>query len=353
MLKPYLALDVGAGSGKDMPLTGLARLLQLRSDFLTGRKHIEETVLWGTQLADIRTRDLSRRLLDLFQLPPELFPPRIPPGRLVGEVSPEIAGSAGIGSTPFASVASHDTISALVSAAGAGKEVALLCTGTWFVLGKLVRTPMTEPLALEKGFLNEIAADGLTYLAKNMMGFYLLEGLINEWKMSYELMIQAALEAPEFAIVVDVNDPAFFSSLDPCWDIDDYLHRTGQTPSGGRGPVVRALLEGLAFSCRAALLELKLLTATEVDKIMLLGGGARNPLLCQMIANATNRQLVAGPAEATAVGNLAMQLVASGEADSLSGIHEIITNSFPMPVYEPMAAGRWDLQAKRRARHGK
>jgi len=123
----------------------------------------------------------------------------------------------------------------------------------------------------------------------------------------------------------------------------------GHTTAVNRGMAVRALLEGLAFSCRSALFKLELLTAVRVDKIMLLGGAARNPLLCQMISDATNRELIAVTAEATAVGNLAIQLVACGEVDSPIGIREIMTNSFPMPVYAPMAPAKRGDYAERRA----
>lgn len=356
-----------------MPTTGLARLLQLRTDhpnlfsgqacsylplpdlfrfFLTGKRNIEDTILWGTQLADIRTRELSWQLLDLFDLPPDLFPSRIPSGRVIGGVLPEIEGSTGIGSVPVVSVAGHDTISALVSAAGMREEVALLCTGTWFILGKLLQTPVTEPIILQNGFLNEIAIGGLTYLARNMMGFYIMEGLLNAWKMSYERMIQSARESPEFALDIDINDPSFFSTTNPSQTIEEYINKTRQKTPGGRGPVVRALLEGLAFSCRDALRGLELLTGAKVAKIMLLGGAARNPLLCQMIADASSRVLVAGPAEATAVGNLGMQMIACGDVDSLSGIHDIVTHSFSMPTYEPAAPDKWDAHAGRIAGRG-
>jgi rhamnulokinase len=330
-----------------MPITGLARLLMRRSEhpnlfsgqaccylplpdllrfFLTGQKNIEETILWGTQLADVRTRDLSPYLLNLFQLPAELFPMRIRSGTEVGEVLPEIKESTGLESAPVMSVAGHDTVSALVSVAGMREGVALLCTGTWFILGKLVQSPRTDPNLLRKGFLNEIAMNGLTYIARNMMGFYFLEGLLSAWEMSYEHMIHSAREAPGFALDIDVNDPSFFASINPSQEIEEYVRRTRQKVPGGRGMVLRAWLEGLAFASREALHDLELLTEAKAGKIVLLGGGARNPLLCQMIA--------------------------CGDADSLRGVYQIVARSFPMSSYEPAATERWEEHAGRRAGHG-
>lgn len=360
------------GSGY-LPTTGLARLLQYRAldpqllarravtylplpdllrFLLTGRKNMEETISWGTQLVDIRTRELSPELLDLFQLPSGLFPARIPPASLAAEVLPEIAGITGIGSVPVVSVASHDTISALVPVAARAEKAALLSTGTWFILGRLVRTPVTDPAALAGGFMNEIAMDGLTFLARNMMGFYILEGVLAAWKMSYEDMIRSARESPEFALDIDVNDPTLFSMTNAPQDLEAYLLRTRQgSLPGSRGLVVRALLEGLAFACRGALHDLEKLSRTKVETVMLVGGAARNPLLCQMLADAMHRTLVAGPVEATSAGNIGMQMVACGEVDSLDEYHQIVCRSFATTVYEPEGSGKWELQRHKHSSH--
>jgi rhamnulokinase len=344
------------------PVTGLARLLQHRLDhpkllfeharcylplpdllrfLLTGKKNIEDSVSWGTQLVDVRTRQLSKKLLELFEIPPDIFPARIPPAKMVSETLPEIDAVTGIGSVPVATVAGHDTISALVPAAALGDESALLCTGMWFVLGKLLRAPVTDPEALGRGFMNEIAIDGLTYLAKNMMGFYLLEGLVSAWKMSYEEMVEKARQARQFGLAINVNDPSFYSTTDAPGSIEAYIRRTGQAMPDGPGPIVRALFEGYALACRDAFLDLERLSGERIGQIVLVGGAARNPLLCQMIADAVGRSVVAGPAESTSVGNIGMQMIARGDIDSLAGFREIIKRSFATPVFEPREAGKW------------
>jgi rhamnulokinase len=336
-------------------LSGQARcylpLADLLRYFLNGEKSIEQTILWGTQLADVRTRELSRRLLELFELPAELFPPRIPPGRMGAALRAEVQDTTGVGAVPVAVVAGHDTISALVSASSR-EQAAILCTGTWFILGTLLREPRLETPALRQGFLNEIAFAGQTYLARNLMGFYLLEGLRAEWGASYAKLIESAQSSPEFALDIDVNDRAFFSTLAPSREIGAYLLRTGQDPGSDRGAVARGLLEGLALSCRSALLDLERLTGAKVAVIRILGGAVRNPPLCQMIADATGRVVAAGPAEATTVGNIAMQMMACGELSSLEQVRGLVEASFPPRLYEPAARDIWEERAARRAGSG-
>jgi sugar (pentulose or hexulose) kinase len=151
---------------------------------------------------------------------------------------------------------------------------------------------------------------------------------------------------------IDINDPAFFSPTVPSREIEAYLRRTGQEPARGRGEVVRGLLEGLALSCRSALQDLELLTGVKTARIRLLGGAVRNPLLCQMIADAARRVVAAGPAEATAVGNIAMQMIACGELTSPEEAGKLVDSSFPPRLYEPAAEDKWEERAARRAGSG-
>jgi rhamnulokinase len=158
------------------------------------------------------------------------------------------------------------------------------------------------------------------------MGFYLLEGLRAEWGASYAKLIESAQSSPEFALDIDVNDRAFFSTLAPSREIGAYLLRTGQDPGSDRGAVARGLLEGLALSCRSALLDLERLTGAKVAVIRILGGAVRNPPLCQMIA--------------------------CGELSSLEQVRGLVEASFPPRLYEPAARDIWEERAARRAGSG-
>ena len=328
------------------PISGLSRLLQFRQDhgegffapvdrvlpmpdllrfFLCGTRNAEETILWGTQLMDVRTRVMSSRLFDLFGIPARLFSAPVASGTVAGELLPGIAEHTGVRAAPVIAVAGHDTISALVPAVRAERGTALLCTGTWFILGRLFREPVTSGSALRRGFLNEIAVDGLTFFAKNMMGFYLLEDLIRRWRLTdpdcaYETLFREAADAPARGVAIDVNDPEFFSSTNAARSLAGYFARTGQPPSPARGAVVRGLLEGLADSCRAALADLEELTGEKAARVLVLGGGARNALLCRLIEEAVGCTVIAGPAEATVEGNIGMQMIARGERGSLKDL---------------------------------
>lgn len=274
---------------------------------------------------DVRTRVMSSRLFDLFGIPARLFSAPVASGTVAGELLPGIAEHTGVRAAPVIAVAGHDTISALVPAVRAERGTALLCTGTWFILGRLCREPVTSGSALRRGFLNEIAVDGLTFFAKNMMGFYLLEDLIRRWRLTdpdcaYETLFREAADAPARGVAIDVNDPEFFSSTNAARSLAGYFARTGQPPSPARGAVVRGLLEGLADSCRAALADLEELTGEKAARVLVLGGGARNALLCRLIEEAVGCTVIAGPAEATVEGNIGMQMIARGERGSLKDL---------------------------------
>jgi rhamnulokinase len=159
--------------------------------------------------------------------------------------------------------------------------------------------------------------------------------------MSYEKMVEKARQARQFGLAINVNDPSFYSTTDAPGSIEAYIRRTGQAMPDGPGPIVRALFEGYALACRDAFLDLERLSGERIGQIVLVGGAARNPLLCQMIADAVGRSVVAGPAESTSVGNIGMQMIARGDIDSLAGFREIIKRSFATPVFEPREAGKW------------
>jgi rhamnulokinase len=351
-----------------MSITGLARLIEFKEYlpkhslemadcylpladllryFLTGQKNIEETIMWGTQLADVTTRILSPQLLKVFGLSSSLFPSIVRSGTSIGTTSSEVEYCTGIRSTPVIAVAGHDTASALVPVGDfeqTGRVI--LCTGTWFILGMIRERPLLDFSCCQRGFLNEIAADGLTYLAHNMMGFYLLEGLVSRWKLtdpeiSYEALMKEAAESPEFFAFININDPDFFSSSNVFRSLHDYLRNTRQPFPEGRGILVRILLEGLSLSCRVALRSLMELTNKRVDCLYLVGGGAKNVLLCQMIANATGCSIIAGPSESTVIGNIELQMISCSEASCIQDVHEIVRQGFSFVTYNPEGADRW------------
>jgi rhamnulokinase len=362
------------------PITGLARLLELRTSlgsgclgglrilpipdlvrhFLCGSTDMEETVLWGTQLADVRTRAPSPRLMELFGLPAGLLPPVVAAGSPSGELLPEVRKATGIEAAPVFTVAGHDTTSAALAgaavgaaaglqapgAAGAAAAATVLCTGSWFVLGVLLPEPRTEAACLAGGAANEIAPLGQTFLARNMMGFFLLEELTRQWRItdpdiSWASLFREAEEAPAFGLCVDSNDPVFFSSTNAAQALGEHLLSTGQDREAARGAVARAILEGLVLSCSRALLGLEVLTGSRTGVVTVVGGGARNPLLCRMLADALGRPVAVGQPEATVLGNAALQMLGRGELGGAGQISRFLARGFPGEVYAPGDGRPW------------
>ncbi len=223
--------------------------------------------------------------------------------------------------------------------------------GTWSILGTLLNRPETGRKAFEMGFLNELAAGSILF-AKNMMGLYLLEGLIKEWSLrgidcSYEALIKEAMNAPEFGLHIDVNDPVFFSPVSMEDTLLEYLKKRGQ--KGDSTPkVVRSIFESLAFSFKEAISSLELITGEMIDELLILGGGVKNRLLCQMAADACGINVITGPSEATVIGNLGLQAVATGRLDSVNVLHELIKTSYPGTIYSPSNDKKWDKHKEQR-----
>jgi rhamnulokinase len=356
-------------------ITALPRLLELRRElgqgflegvrvlplpdlirhFLCGSGDVEETILWGTQLSDIHARAVSGRLLRVFSLPTSLLPPVIRAGGSRAELLPEIRAATGVERAAVYAVAGHDTMSAAAAGVGlcaGGGGSAILCTGSWFILGMLRESPLTDSACLERGFVNEIAPLGLTFLARNMMGFFLLEELLRHWRLaqpglSWAELFREAEAAPPFAAAVDSNDPVFFSSTNAARSLQEFLSRTGQSPNPGRGAVARAVLEGLVLSSRSALRDMESLTGGRIGRVVVLGGGAKNALLCRMLADCLERSVAVGPAEATVLGNMGMQMAGAGLVDGAAALTGILARGFPSAVYEPFDTAPWRRHAER------
>ena len=253
----------------------------------------------------------------------------------------------GIASAPVIAVAGHDTLSAVAAAPLAGPRTVFLSTGTWSVLGLAVAEPLTTDAAFENGFLNELAVEGIA-LVKNLMGFYLLEDLRVRWgNPPYADLVSAAESARPFRAVLDMEDPAFFAPENPEAAVAAYLQRTGQAAAVGssgltRGELVRGQLEGLALLYRRTLDELRAAAGVDPDGICLVGGGCRNRVFCQLVADVTGLPVAAGPVEATAVGNLGLQMVATGALGGPADVRTLAARSFPQERYEPRPAAAAD-----------
>lgn len=332
---------------------GVADRFLMMSDllryFLSGQAACELTAAGSSQLLDIHTAKWSPKIFRAFDLPMAMMPGLVRPGTRVGPLSPTLANATGLKCAPVIAVAGHDTASAAAAAPITGPGTAFLSSGTWSVLGIAGQQPITTEAARRCGFVNEFGFRSILF-AKNLMGLYLVENLRRAWakqgvQLSYADMVKAASRAKPFKFFFDINSPIFFAAEEQVEDnARTFLRKTGRKGTPSRGELVRSLLEALAFTYRGAFQDLQALTGRTYRRISLIGGGSRNALLCQFTADATGLEVVAGPAEATVIGNLALQAFAAGQLRHAADIQELVTRSFQPVIYRPRQDAEWTRQ---------
>ena len=311
---------------------------------LCGVLRAEFTNATTTQMVDAKKRTWALELLRALDVPTDILPPLVEPGTVLGAL--KVSACAALAGTPVVLPACHDTGSA-VAAAPMTPTRAYLSSGTWSLLGVEVPEPVITTRALEANFTNEGGVFGTTRLLKNVAGLWLLQACRRAWardgrEYGYpELMAAAADDRPAFASLFDPDDPRFLHPPDMLQAIADYCRGTGQREPDTPGSYVRAILESLALKYRMVLDTLEELTGVRIAEIQIIGGGSQNRLLNQFTADATGRPLVAGPVEATALGNVAVQMVATGAVRSITEARQVIERSFPVERVEPLAPDRW------------
>ena len=331
-------------------VVGAARTLLPIADFfnhrLTGRLCSEYTMATTTQCLDARRRAWADDLLSQAGVPARLFAPLVEPGTVIGPIT---AGDGVAHSgTPVVATACHDTASA-VAAVRAGGGTAFLSSGTWSLLGTERPEPLLSAAARDQNFTNEGGACGTIRFLKNISGLWLLEACRASWAAAgearrYEDLLDAAGAATPFRSLVDPDHEQFLNPDDMPSSIDRYCRRTGQPAPDGPAAYTRAVLESLACKYRIVIESLERVTGDRIEQIHVIGGGARNRLLNQFTADATGRPIVAGPVEATALGNIAVQMLATGAVGSLAEARDVIERSFPVDRFDPIAHDRWDAQ---------
>lgn len=318
--------------------------------WLTGRVVSEYTNATTTQFVDARTRSWATDLLSRLGLPARLLPPLIEAGAVIGTVCP--GASASLAGTPVIAPACHDTGSAVAAIEGGGQR-AFLSSGTWSLLGTEVPAPVISPRSRELNFTNEGGVCGTTRLLKNIAGMWLLQACRRTWaargqQFEYDDLLEAAAdERYAFDVLFDPDHAAFLHPPDMPSAIADYCRDTRQPVPDGPPAVTRAILESLAFKYRFVIESLEELTGQRIAELQIVGGGSRNRLLNQFTADATGCTVIAGPVEATALGNIAVQMVGTGAAGSIAEARRIIERSFPVERFEPADRERWNTHYRR------
>ncbi len=301
------------------PSFAAARHLLLIPDligyWLTGEIGVELTNASTTQLLDARTHTWAQDLLARLGLDSALFPNLRRPGDRVGPLRPDVAAQVGLaGEVPVLAVGSHDTASAVVGVPAEGQRFAYVSCGTWSLVGVELDAPVLTEDSRRANFTNEVGVDETVRYLRNVMGLWLLQESLRAWNATADLdglLAAAAAELP-FAAVVDPDDAMFLPPGDMPARLAEACRRTGQPVPVSRPAFVRCILDSLALAHRRAVRDAQALSGRDVDVVHIVGGGARNELLCQLTADACGLPVIAGPVEATAIGNAVVQARALG-----------------------------------------
>lgn len=321
---------------------------------LTGQQSNERTNASTTQCFDPQTGDWAFGLLERLGIPGRVFGPIADPGTDLGGLRPEVAQETGLAKAHVILPGTHDTASAVAavpatSPPSARPDWCYISLGTWALVGAELDRPLVTPECLAHNFTNEAGVSGTTRLLKNICGLWLVQQCRAGWQRAgkdwtWDQLTRLAAEAPPLVTLVDPNHPSLVAPSDMPEAIRQLARESGEPVPETTGAVVRTALESVAAACRRTVGELDELLGRKLATIHVVGGGVQNALLCQMIADACGREVVAGPVEATAIGNLLVQLTASGNAVDLRAIRDVVRNSFDLARYQPQATAAWDAR---------
>ncbi|WP_026404647.1 rhamnulokinase [Actinomadura rifamycini] len=320
----------------------------LLAHWMTGETVAERTNASTTGLLDPRTGLWSTTLLDLVGASPDLLAPLVDPGEVIGRVGPEAGGECGHRGTPVTAVGSHDTASAVAAVPASGRFGYISC-GTWSLVGVELDEPVLGEESRKANFTNEGGVDDTVRYLRNVMGLWLLQESMRAWgNPDLPALLAEAARVPGLRSLIDPDDPEFLPPGDMPSRIAAHCRRRGFPEPATRAETVRCIMDSLALAHRETLREAARLSGTEVEVVHLVGGGSRNELLCRLTADACGLPLVAGPVEATALGNVLVQARAHGIVGSLAEMRELVAATQPLRRYEPSAdSGRWDEAAER------
>lgn len=324
----------------------------LMTYFLTGERHAEYSIASTTQLMDANARTWSKEVLDRLGIPERLLGEIIQSGTIAGYLSDAVCEELELDKVPVAAVASHDTQSALIAVPSAEDDFIFLSCGTWSLLGTELKEPIINAKSEKYNITNEGGHEHTTTFLKNIIGLWLIQESRRQWICEGEEYGFGELESLAKGVTklqsfIDPDAPEFGTQGNIPRRIRAYCERTKQRIPENIGAVVRCINESLALKYRMALEEIEDCTGKHYDTVYMVGGGTQSKLLCQFTANSCGRRVVAGPVEATVLGNLALQLVALGDIKDLREARALIARSQDITVYEPHDVEDWDAAYER------
>lgn len=314
---------------------------------LTGNRVCEYTIASTSGALDPRTKEFDSELLEAAGVRPGIFRKPVFPGTLVGQLTDSLARESRLGKINVVAVAGHDTASAVAAVPATDRNFAYLSSGTWSLMGIEVKDPIITPESYELNFTNEGGVEGTTRFLKNICGMWILEQCRKEWasegkNYSYPEIVDMAVSAEPFKIFIQPDDPSFANPPSMLKAIDAFCERTGQQKPENDTQTVRLIFESLALRYRQVLDNLARIAPFPIECLHIIGGGSKNDILNQFTANAINKKVVAGPSEATAIGNVMVQAMAAGVVSSLQEMRSIINNSVETHEYIPQDVEGWN-----------
>jgi rhamnulokinase len=351
---PFNTIYQLVAAGPDQLASAETMLLipDLLGYWLTGEIGAEATNASTTQLYDVRTRRWSEALADRVGVPARLLPELREAGQVIGPLLPTVAGEAGLDpATPVVAVGSHDTASSVVAVpALKGERFAYISSGTWSLVGLELAEPVLSAEARVANFTNEGGVDGRIRFLRNVMGLWLLQECMRTWGTGdLPGLLREAAAAPAFSVLIDPDDPSFLAPGDMPARIDAACRRSGQSSPATPAATTRCILESLALAYRRTLRMAQTVADRSVDVVHVIGGGSQNELLCQLTADACGLPVLAGPVEASALGNVLVQARALGvPLPDLDAMRALVRATHELRRYEPRGKpADWDAAEAR------
>ncbi|GAA1058666.1 rhamnulokinase [Agromyces bracchium] len=311
---------------------------------LTGARLSERTNASTTGLVDVSTGEWDDALIAELGLPASVFAPLVEPGASVGSLRPEVANDLGApAGIEVVAVGSHDTASAVVAVPMRAESAAYISCGTWGLVGVELERPVTTDAAREANFTNEGGVDGRVRFLHNVMGLWLLSESVRWWERDGDTidlpeLLAAAASVTAPVTVFDANDPRFMPPGDLPGRIAEWCAEHGVPAPQNRAEFARSIIESLAEAFAGAVRSASVLSGVDVETIHVVGGGSLNELLCQRTADRSGLPVLAGPVEATAIGNVLVQARAQGFASGdLESLRALVAQAFAPRRYEPVA----------------
>ncbi|MBE6733592.1 MAG: rhamnulokinase [Ruminococcaceae bacterium] len=314
---------------------------------LTGVMRAEATNVSTTNLFDPYKRDWNREIIKKLGLPEGIFPDVIEAGEELGLLSDEICEELGCPKVPVIAVPTHDTASAVVATPSLSDDFVYISCGTWSLFGIENETPILTQAAADANFTNEGGFKGTTRFLKNIMGLWLIQESRRQWRregveVGFDTLEHEALAAEPFRCFIDVDNGSFAPAGNLPRRVKEFCERTGQYVPKTRGEIMRCIYQSLAMKYKYTFNGLHSLTGKDYNRINMLGGGIKDKLLCQLTADACGCEVLAGPTEATVMGNIAVAYYALGEIEDFKAIRQTVINSTDLKQYLPTNSEAWD-----------